>query len=62
MNTQTFAQTQVVTAINDDELMAVNGGTSRVFTRKWTNEEIQAALADDHGLQSLRCMTVACMG
>ncbi len=26
MNTQTFAQTQVVTAINDDELMAATGG------------------------------------
>ena len=26
MNTQTFAQAQVFTAINDDELMAVNGG------------------------------------
>ena len=26
MNTQTFAHTQAFTAINDDELIAVNGG------------------------------------
>ena len=26
MNTQTFAQAQAFTAINDDELIAVNGG------------------------------------
>ena len=26
MNTQAFAHTQAFTAINDDELMAVNGG------------------------------------
>ena len=26
MNTQTFAHAQAFTAINDDELMAVNGG------------------------------------
>ena len=27
MNTQTFAHTQAFTAINDDELIAVNGGS-----------------------------------
>ena len=33
MNTQTFAHTQAFTAINDDELIAVNGGFLGALTQ-----------------------------
>ena len=62
MNTQTFAQAQDFTAITDEELMAVNGGSShRPFIGALQNLQITDQ-ADRHGLQSLGSHTVATMG
>ncbi len=63
MNTQTFAQTQVFTAINDDELMAATGGygSHKPFAGALQNLQMTDQ-ADRHGLQSLGSHNVATMG
>ena len=62
MNTQTFAQAQNITAINNDELMAATGGGShRPFIGALQNLQITDQ-ADRHELQSLGSHTVATMG
>ena len=55
MNTQTFAQTQNIAPITDEELMAATGGRGSSFTHKFTDSKWQALEArdHDHGLQSL---------